>query len=448
MQKLSVELKNIPTDTPLVCSPINSVLNRDQSLSVQDIVLTDNNFEVDLSQHKGSQVLRVPGIVYVLNMRGFPLMPTSQKKAKTLVKIGRAKIVKRKPFTVQLTRPTGESKQDVILGVDSGYKFIGFSAITEKREVVSGTLELDTKTSDRLKEKAMYRRNRRNRLWYRKQRFSNRSMSKGLLPPSIQRRYDTHINLISRIKKLLPITKVIVEIGNFDIQKINNPDITNIEYQQGNLYGYLNMKSYIVSREKGLCQLCKKRRGKNSWNLHHILERSKGGTDKESNLALLHKSCHSKLHKENIKLKGENKKYKASTFMNIIKNKFTEDLKCELTYGYITSTKRIELNIEKTHNNDAFCIADGNNQERCGILNIKQKHRNNRKLQINRRGFKPSIRKQRYSIQPMDLIRIDNKICTTSGTHCNGNRVMVNRKSINIKKLNNWRFNFGSFIYT
>jgi len=68
MQKLSGELKNTPMDAPQVCSSVNPGLNRDQSLSVQDIVLTDNNPEVDQSQHTGRP--KVSLYVFVLANEG------------------------------------------------------------------------------------------------------------------------------------------------------------------------------------------------------------------------------------------------------------------------------------------------------------------------------------------------------------------------------------------
>lgn len=449
MQKLSLKLKNVPTNASLVCSSTNSLLNKEETLSVESKVLDDNNLEVNLPEN--TQGFK-NNYVFVLSIEGKPLMPCTPCKAKKLLKLGKAQVIKRKPFTIQLNFECENKTQDITLGIDSGYKFIGFSAVTDKKEVISGELELDNKTSDRLKEKAMYRRNRRNKLWYREPRFNNRVKDKGWLPPSIQRKYDTHINLINKIKKLLPISKVIVEVGNFDIQKINNQDISGKEYQKGNLYGYQNMKSYLISREKGLCQLCNKEKGNDSWNIHHIKQRNDGGTDKESNLALLHKSCHDRLHKEGLVIQSKNKTYKESTFMNIIKNRFTQDLDCDLTYGYITSVKRFENKIEKSHSNDAFIIANGNNLiSRCSILNIKQKHRNNRVLQINRKGFKPSIRRQRYKIQPMDLVKIDGKIYTCKGTHSYGKQLKVRDYNENIfnfaiKKVQ-WSFNYGSFIF-
>lgn len=163
MQKLSKRETYTPTDTSLVRGNCDSQLNKDESLSVESSKTLDNNLEVNPAQHTGHQNLRVSGIVYVLNMRGEPLMPTSFKKSKILVKQGKAKLVKSYPFTIQLCQATGETKQQIILGIDTGYENIGFSAVTEKKELISGTMKLENKMSSRLLEKAMYRRGRRNK---------------------------------------------------------------------------------------------------------------------------------------------------------------------------------------------------------------------------------------------------------------------------------------------
>ena len=105
----------------------------------------------------------------------------------------------------------------------------------------------------------MYRINRRSRHhWYRQPRFLNRKKPEGWLPPSIQRRYDTHLRLIERLKQILPISNITIEIAKFDIQKIENPDIKGIQYQQGSLFEYQNMRGFLMSRENGKCQLCDK----------------------------------------------------------------------------------------------------------------------------------------------------------------------------------------------
>jgi len=443
MQKFKAKLKNAPRDAPQVPCSANPVLNRDQSLSVQNKVRALNNLEVDLRQHKGEQGSSVPVIVYVLNQWGKSLMPCSARKARILLKKGDAHVVKTNPFfVIQLNRASGEQVQECYLGIDSGSKNIGFSVITDMKEIVAGTLILDNKTSDRLAERRMYRRGRRNRLWYRKPRFNNRTKKQGWLPPSTQRRFDTHITLINKLKQLLSIKNIIIEVGNFDIQKIENPDISGIQYQQGSMYEYQNMRSFLMARENGKCQICGKKFSKgNSSHIHHIISRSDGGTDREKNLALVHESCHKKLHKnKSFNLLKKNKTYKDATFMSIIRWKFRELLsECKLAYGNETFVKRNILRLEKTHYNDAFVIAGGNNQIKVQPIILKQKHKNNRVLQLNRNGFKPSIRRQRYSIQPYDTITVGDKKYVVKGCHSYGKSIVctdgINNFDFGIKKI-------------
>ena len=141
MQKLQAKLKNTPRNASLVPCSVNSRLTREETLSVVGIVRTCNNPEVNHQQHRADQNLRVSDIVYVLNLRGEPLMPCRQQKSRKLLKEGRAKVVKRAPFTIQLCAPTGETKQSVVLGIDTGFGNIGFSAVSEKEELISGTVK-------------------------------------------------------------------------------------------------------------------------------------------------------------------------------------------------------------------------------------------------------------------------------------------------------------------
>jgi hypothetical protein len=387
-------------------------------------------------------------MVFVLSKDGVPLMPCGHSKARKLLASKKAKIIKRIPCQIQLVSDYDMSVQDIQLLIDSGYGFVGFSSITKSKELLCGTLKLDMKTSERLSERRMYRRNRRSKLRYRQPRFDNRKKPEGWLAPSVQRRIDTHKKIIEDIKKLLPISKVIVEVGNFDIQKINNPEISGIGYQQGDMLGYQNMRSYLMSREHGLCQLCGKKFSKTDpSHIHHIIARKDGGTDSPKNLALLHENCHKKLHKNNLyKLLKANKNFKAETFMNVLKSSLEDIDNLEFTYGYETFIKRNNLGLEKTHFNDAFSIS-GTGQDRSRPIDIIQKHRNNRVLQLNRKGFKPSIRRQRYKIQPKDLVWIEGKSHIVSGVHNKGlNIICYDLKSTRIKKVEKY-YNFGSFMW-
>jgi len=232
MQKLQLKFKNTPTDTPQVCRCVSTVLNRDENLSVQNIKLDCNNLDVDLSQHAGNQNLRVSDIVYVINMRGKPLMPTRSKKAVKLLRGEKAHVVRRFPFTIQLNYASGENKQEIVCGVDSGYKNIAVSCVSENKELFSAEITTDLKTKKRLEEKRMYRHNRRSRLWYCKPRFMNRGIPNGWLPPSILRLHNLHTSFVEKLKSIISISKVIFELGRFDIQKMENIDIEGIEYQR------------------------------------------------------------------------------------------------------------------------------------------------------------------------------------------------------------------------
>jgi len=445
MQQLQLEFKNVPTDVQSlqVCSSTNSELNRDQSLSVQNKVLDCNNLDgVQLKQASGLKVN-----VLVLSKQGKPLMPCSCSKARKLLKGGRAKIIKRIPFTIQLNFECENKTQDVTLGIDSGYKHMGFSCTTDKRELVSAEIQINDRTKKHLENKRIYRKNRRYRLWYRKPRFSNRKRKEGWLPPSTQRNFDIHLNLINRIKKVLPITKTIIEVGKFDIAKLDNLEIQGIQYQQGTLYQYRNRIAYLLAREHGKCQYCgEKHKENDGWRLHHIY-----GHDHErsSDWALVHENCHHELHEKHFEYKLRDKpseSFKDSTFMNIIRCRFIK-LGYDVTYGYETYQKRIELGLEKSHINDAFVIS-GTNQVRCRPFHIERKRRHNRCLQLNRKKFKRSIRTHIYKIQPKDLIWYEKKQYRVIGIMTRGRYVKVENytHAIVIKKIEKI-YNFHGFAW-
>lgn len=215
------------------------------------------------------------------------------------------------------------------------------------------------------------------------------------------------------------------------------------------MYGYANLKSYLLTREKGKCQLCGK--SHKGWQTHHIIPRSEGGTNRPGNFALLGKKCHDKLHKQNLHyLLKKNKQYKASTFMSIIKNRFYK-FGFKVIYGYRTFVDRNKLGIEKTHNNDAFVIAGGKIQIRSNVYRIVQKRKNNRVLQKNMKsGIR--IRKQRYSLRPKDLVKLGGKLFEVMGIVNKGTCVglsHLDEKNIyrSPKKLDDWVFHRKTLVW-
>lgn len=448
MQKLEMRNTYKPTNSSHVRSNFDLQLNREETLSVASLKTVSNNLEGNLAQRTGRSL---KANVFVLNNEGQPLMPCSYAKSKRMVKSGKAKVVRRAPFTIRINFECENVVQEIVLGIDTGFGNMGFSAVTEKKELVCGTLKLDGRTSKRLAERRMYRRGRRNKLWYRQPRFLNRNMPIGWLPPSTQRRYDTHISLIVRLKRLLPISKVILEVAKFDIQKIENPSIEGKDYQQGNMYEYQNTRSYLMVREKGLCQLCGKDFKKQPSHIHHCRQKNESGSSRAKNLAILHKKCHKKLHKKGLKLKAP-KEYKASIFMSIVNKKFWNDIpNMQMTYGNITFVNRNKLGLEKTHFNDAFVVAEGTEQSRTKPYEIIQRHRNNRVLQLNRKGFKPSIKKNKSKISPLDLFWVKGIKYICKGMFSYGKYVLYGDakkkeyfKTTYIEKY----FNQGSFAWT
>jgi len=407
-QKLDGRDTYTPTNAPQVRGNCDSVIKHDCEVGqvLQDLKTPTNNSDVDNSQHSESSDLRVQNIVYVLNMRGQPLMPTRQQKANKLLKQGRAKVVKRSPFTIQLKYATGEAKQYITLGIDAGYSKVGFSAVSEKKELVSGELTLRKGISKLIEQKSNYRRARRSKLWHRPPRFLNRAKPKGWLAPSIQHKLDSHVRLIEQMKAILPITNVIVEVASFDIQKIKNPDIEAVGYQQGEQLGFWNVREYVIHRDNHTCQHCKGKKKDKILQVHHINGRIEGATDRPEELMTVCKTCHDEHHKgiDLIPMK-EIKNFKPEAFMSAVHWKLTELLNCKHTFGYITKSNRIKQGLEKSHVNDAFIIAGGDCQERFEPYEVKQKRRNKRSIQMDRKGFEPSIRRQRYKLQPNDLIK-------------------------------------------
>ena len=318
-------------------------------------------------------------------------MPCSPAKARLLLKEKKAIVKRRSPFTIQLTIATGETKQPVTLGVDAGYKHIGLSATTEKAELIACEVELRQDITDLLSARLALRRSRRNRKTrYRVPRFNNRvaSKHKGWLAPSVENRIAAHLSRVQAVLRLLPVTAITVETAAFDIQKIKNPDVEGLEYQQGEQTGFWNVREYVLFRDGHVCQHCRGKSKDPVLNVHHIESRRTGG-DAPNNLITLCETCHKALHRGEIKIKVKRgKSFKAETFMGIMRWTFFERLKAPYpeikvrnTYGYLTKHRRITYGIEKTHCADAYCIAGNLAAKRLsGYFFQKQTRKHNRQI--------------------------------------------------------------------
>lgn len=292
-------------------------------------------------------------------------MPTTRHgKVRRLLKAKKAIVINLCPFIIQLTYATSSYKQEVVLGVDAGTKHVGLSATTKSKELYASEVILRSDVVDLLSTRRELRRKRRYRLRYRKPRFKNRIKYKkeGWIAPSIRQKIDSHIRIIGFVYSILPVSKLIVEVAQFDTQKIKNPEISGKEYQEGDQLGFWNVREYVLARDGHKCQHCKGKSKDPILNVHHIESRKTGG-DSPSNLITLCETCHKEFHKGNIKLKvRRGRSLRDAAVMGIMKWRLYNKLKSlysnvDITFGYITKYNRIRYGIEKSHISDAFAIS-------------------------------------------------------------------------------------------
>ena len=444
--------------------------------------------------------------VAVMSKTGMRLMPTSEYRARKLLKSKKATVYGYHPFTIQLTeRETGDV-QPVEFCMDTGYLHIGMSVKSEKHEYLG--MQVDTLTDEKQKHDScrMYRRQRRSRKRYRQSRFNNRKRNDGWIAPSLEHKKDIHIQIISRISNVMPVTNITLEMGNFDTQVLKaleegNPLPQGIDYQHGERYGIATLREAVFARDKYTCQCCGRTIADGAiLHVHHIIYRSRGGTNRMSNLATVCDRCHTPAnHKPGGKLynwKPKIASFKGATYMttirwklyNEVKSKFP-DVNIHITYGAETKERRRVFDITKSHVNDAFVMGQFHPKHRSKPICYKKKRRNNRCLEkfydakyidardgkkksgqelfngkINRNHKKDSenlhqyrqqkvsagrrtIRKQHYSIQPHDIVVFNKQQFETSGCHCNGTRaiLLLQKKSVAIKKLSIYKYAGGYF---
>lgn len=340
-------------------------------------------------------------MVYVINKQGQALMPTERfGKVRRLLKNSLAHVVCRIPFTIQLDYDTTDYTQPVSLGVDAGSKHIGISATTSEKELYAADVELRNDIVDKLSTRRELRRTRRSRLRYRKARFNNRvsSKRKGWLAPSVENKIQTHLTVVEKINKFLPITNIVVEIASFDIQKINNPIISGSEYQQGEQLDFFNVREYVLFRDNHICQHCKGKSKDKVLNVHHIESRKAGG-DSPNNLITLCETCHKAYHRGEFELNVKRgKSFRDSAFMGIMRWSFYDRLKniypnVSMTFGYITKNTRITNNLPKDHYVDARCISGNPTAKPLGYYFYQKKVRCQNR-QIHKANFLKGGRKK------------------------------------------------------
>lgn len=373
-------------------------------------------------------------VVYVINKNGNPLMPCSPCKAKHLLKQRKAVVCKRVPFTIKLKSGVTEYKQDITLGVDCGYKTIGLSASTDNKVLYEAEVEVRGDIPTLLEARLSMRRGRRHRnTRYREARFNNRvhSKHKGWLAPSVEARVNQHMQMVDKVASILPISAIHVEVAAFDIQKIKNPDIEGTGYQQGDQLGFWNVREYVLWRDGHQCQHCHGKSKDNVLEVHHLVQRKDGGSDRPDNLITLCSKCHSDYHKGKFTLEKPKGGFKGAAFMGIMRWTFYNRLKekytsTSLTYGYITKNTRITNGLPKAHYIDARCIAEHPKAVSDGSVYHLSKQRSHNRQLHKCKILKGGIRKRNQAARKVfgyalnDMVRYNDMDCLIHGRRSSG----------------------------
>ena len=379
-------------------------------------------------------------MVYVLDIDGNPIMPTRRHgHVRRLLREGKAHVVRRCPFTIQLDYETTSHTQEVSLGVDAGSKTIGLSATTGKKVLYESEVTLRNDIVKKLSQRRELRRARRGRKTrYRKPRFDNRRRPKGWLAPSVENKTQTHLAVIRNVTRILPITRIIVEVASFDIQKIQalkagRPMPSGTDYQQGDQLGFWNVREYVLFRDGHTCQCCKGRSGDPVLNVHHIESRQTGG-NAPNNLITLCETCHKGYHKGLISLPKRIRRgmsFRDAAFMGIMRWALYDRLRAtyddvSLTYGYITKDTRIRHGLPKTHAIDARCISGNPDAMPNGEVFLQRRvRRHNRqlhKMSVQRKGYRKPNQAPRYvhGFQLFDKVRYEGIECFVFGRRSKG----------------------------
>ncbi|MEP7286811.1 MAG: RNA-guided endonuclease IscB [Chloroflexota bacterium] len=230
--------------------------------------------------------------VFVFDRNKQPLMPCQPARARELLKAGKAAVYRRYPFTIILMERAGGDTQPVEVKLDPGSQTTGVAVVVEgqrgKRVVCASEIShRGAVVKDHLDQRRNARRSRRSRhTRYWAARFRNRQRSEGWLPPSLVSRVQNNVTWVQRLSRLCPVSKVSMELVKFDTQIMQNPENSGVEYQQGTLTGY-EVREYLLDKWDRCCAYC----GKTDTPLEveHIHPRSRGGSDRVSNLTL---ACH------------------------------------------------------------------------------------------------------------------------------------------------------------
>ena len=313
--------------------------------------------------------------VLVLDTNRQPLTPCTPGTARSLLKTSKAAVFRRFPFTIILKKEVKDVPQPLVLKLDPGSKTTGIALLKDSQLIWAAELtHRSAAIKNALLARRQLRRGRRNRKTrYPEARFLNRTRTEGWLAPSLQHRVDTILTWVKRLMRCAPITEVCQELVKFDLQLMQDAEISGVEYQQGELQGY-EVREYLLEKFNRQCVYCGAKDV--PLEVEHIKPRSRGGSDRVSNLGLACHSCNQSKGNQDIRNFLSNKPdvlkriisqakapLKDATAVNTTRWALFNALKqtglpIKTGSGGRTKFNRTRLGLPKKHWLDAACVGE------------------------------------------------------------------------------------------
>ena len=401
-------------------------------------------------------------------------MPTTEYRARRLLKKGRAVIWKHRPFTISITDRTEGEVQPVEYVSQVNYKETSVSVKSEKHNFLQLRARMLEDETERHHDQAEYRRSRRNRKRYREARFQNRRKPEGWLAPSIRHKTENQVRLFQRIKEVCPITEVHIEVAAYDTQALKaiqegNPLPEGEDYQRGEQYRIATLREAVFTRDRHTCIFCGRGiKEKAILHMHHIGFWKGDRSDRLSNLGTCCERCHTPAnHQPGGKLYGQEPKLRSmagEAYMNSVRWRLFWTTKgmfpnVYLTYRAATKAALKKRGLSWSRENGTYCMGSFRPKHKTREIEIRKTRRNDRRLQkfydaayedgrdgsrkkgkelfngrISRNHKKDSenlhkyrgkklqkgyvtIRRSRTRIKPGSLVEYNGEVLTVRGTH-------------------------------